>query len=47
MLRRETETIQRTFADEARAMRAIPEDHGLLRMRRAIDWGAVEAELAP
>ena len=47
MLRREAETVQRTFADEARAMRAIPEDHALLRMRRAIDWGAVEAELAP
>jgi IS5 family transposase len=47
MLRREAATIQRTFADEARAMRAIPEDHVLLRIRRAIDWGAVEAELAP
>lgn len=46
MLRRETTTVQRTFADEARAMRAIPEDHLLLRLRRAIDWGAVEAELA-
>jgi IS5 family transposase len=45
MLRREAKTVQRTFADEARAMRAIPEDHVLLRMRRAIDWAAVETAL--
>ena len=45
MLRREAETTQRTFADQARAMLAIPEDHVLLRMRRAIDWVAVETAL--
>jgi transposase len=45
MLRREAETTQRTFADQARAMRAIPEDHGLLRMRRAIDWAVLETAL--
>jgi IS5 family transposase len=45
MLRREAETTQGTFADQARAMRAIPDDHVLLRMRRAIDWAAVEATL--
>ena len=45
MLRREAETTQRTFADQAHAMRAVPEDHVLLRMRRMIDWGAVETAL--
>jgi hypothetical protein len=38
MLRREAETTRGTFADQARAMRAVPDDHVLLRMRRAIDW---------
>lgn len=46
MLRRDAEPTQRSFADEARAMRAVPEDHLLLRMRRAIDWTAVDAALA-
>ncbi len=45
MRRRETETTQRTFADQARAMRAVPEDHALLRMRRAIDWAVLETAL--
>jgi IS5 family transposase len=46
MLRREAETTQRTFADQARAMRAVPEDHVLLRMRRAIDWAGLETALS-
>lgn len=46
MLRRDAEPTQRTFADAARAVRAVPEDHVLLRMGRAVDWGAVDATLA-
>lgn len=46
MLRRDGEPIQRSFADEARAMRAVPEDHPLLRMRQAIEWTAVDVALA-
>jgi IS5 family transposase len=42
-----TKSPPKTFADQARAVRAVPEDHVLLRMRRAIDWDAVEGELAP
>jgi IS5 family transposase len=45
MLRRDAEAMQWTFADQARAMRAVPEDHVLLRMRRAIDWAALETAL--
>ena len=45
MLRREAETTQRTFADQARAMRAVPEDHSLLGMRWVIDWAALETAL--
>jgi hypothetical protein len=45
MLRREAETTQWTFADQARAMRAVPEDHVLLRMRWAIDWAGLETAL--
>lgn len=47
MLRRDAEPSQGSFADLARAVRAVPADHALLRMSRAIDWAAVEAELAP
>lgn len=47
MLRRDGEPMQGSFAELARAVRAVPEDHVLLRMRGAIDWAAVEAELAP
>lgn len=46
MLRRDGEPTQRSFADEARAVRAVPEDHLLLRLRRAIDWTVVDAALA-
>ena len=45
MLRRDGEPKQVTFADQARAVQAVPEDHHLLRMRRAADWAAVEAQL--
>lgn len=47
MLRRDGEPKQWVFADQARAVRAVPDDHVLLQMRRTIDWTAVEAELAP
>lgn len=46
MLRRDGEPKQPTFADQARAVRAVPQDHVLLQMARAIDWGAVEQGLA-
>jgi IS5 family transposase len=46
MLRRDAERSQGSFADLARAVRTVPEEHVLLRMRRAIDWAAVESELA-
>ncbi len=46
MLRREAETTQWTFADQARARRAVPDDHVLLRMRRAIDWAPIEHALS-
>ncbi|MGH7361951.1 MAG: transposase, partial [Candidatus Methylomirabilales bacterium] len=46
MVRRDGEPKQVTFADQARAVRAVPADHGLLRMHRAGDWAAVEAHLA-
>ncbi len=45
MLRRDGEPKQVTFADQARAARAVPPDHRLLRMHRAVDWAAVEAQL--
>jgi hypothetical protein len=45
MIRRDGEHKQRTFGDEARAMAAVPQEHLLLRMRRVIDWAAVEKEL--
>lgn len=46
MLRRDAEPSQGSFAELARAVRTVPEEHVLLRMRRAIDWAAVESELA-
>ena len=45
MIRHDGEPKQRTFGDEARAMAAVPHDHVLLRMKRVIDWAAVEKEL--
>jgi len=45
MIRRDGEHKQRTFGDEARAMAAVPHEHVLLRMKRVIDWAAVEKEL--
>lgn len=47
MLRRDREPKQATFADQAQAARSVPEDHPLLQMKRAADWDALEAELAP
>ncbi len=46
MVRRDGEPKQVTFADQARAARAVPADHLLLRMARAADWAAVEAQVA-
>lgn len=46
MLRRDREPKQTTFADQARAALSVPEEHPLLQMKRAVDWDAVEAELA-
>ena len=46
MLRRDREPRQRSFADQARAARAVPDDHVLMRMKRAADWNAVEDALA-
>lgn len=45
MLRRDGEPKQLSFADQARAVRSVPEDHPLLQMKRAVDWDAVEEEL--
>jgi IS5 family transposase len=45
MVRSDGEPKQASFADQARAARAVPADHLLLRMHRAADWAAVEAEL--
>ena len=45
MSRREEKAKQPTFADQARAARAVPEDHILMRMKRAADWEAVDKEL--
>jgi IS5 family transposase len=44
-MRREEEPKQSSFADEARAMQAVPQEHLLLRMGRAIQWAAVEKQL--
>lgn len=46
MLRREREGAQPTFADLASAAQSVPEDHILMRMKRAVDWEAVEEKLA-
>ncbi len=46
MRRRAAEPSQGSFADLARAVRTVPEEHVPLRMRRAIDGAAVESELA-
>ncbi len=45
MLRRDGEPKQVTFADQARAARAVPSDPPLLRLHRAVDWAAVETPL--
>lgn len=44
MLRRDGEPSQGSFADLARAVRTVPEEHVLLRIRRAIRW---KPSLAP
>ena len=46
MLRRDQGAKQPTFADQTRAAQAVPEDHVLIRMKRAADWSAVESALA-
>ena len=46
MLRQDGEPKQWAFADQARAVRAVPADHVLMRMRRTVDWAAAERELA-
>ena len=46
MLRRDGEPKQWAFADQARAVRAVPADHVLMQMRRTVDWAAAERELA-
>ncbi len=46
MRRRDDEPKQRALADLARAVRAVPEEHVLMRMHRAVGWAAVEAQLA-
>ncbi|MBM3890736.1 MAG: transposase [Verrucomicrobia bacterium] len=46
MLRRDRDPKQRSFADQARAMRAVPEEHLLMRMKRAADWNAIDDMLA-
>jgi IS5 family transposase len=45
MLRRDDEPKQWAFADQARAVRAVPADHVLMQMRRTVDWAAAEREL--
>jgi len=45
MMRRDDEAKQRSFGDEASAMAAVPADHILLKMGRAIEWAAIEKEL--
>lgn len=42
MLRRDEQPKQQTFFDQARAMQSVPEDHLLMRMKRAADWKGVE-----
>jgi IS5 family transposase len=37
---------QQTFGDILRVGRAIPQDHELMLMRKAVDWTGLEAELA-
>lgn len=46
MLRRDKGAKQPTFADQTRAAQSVPENHDLMSMKRAVDWNAVEAELA-
>ncbi len=46
MLRREEKAKQPTFADQARAAQAVPEDHVLMRMKRAVNWDGVETALS-
>lgn len=46
MFRREIERKQASFLDQSRAVQSVPEDHPLMQMKRAVDWKAVETELA-
>ncbi len=46
MLRREGEVRQPGFGDQSRAARSVPANHQLLQMKQAVDWAAVEQQLA-
>lgn len=46
MLRREGEARQPGFGDQSRAAQSVPANHQLLQMKRAVDWAAVEQQLA-
>lgn len=47
MMRREAELPrQLSFADLSLARRLVPRDHELLQMLRAVDWAALEEQLA-
>ena len=47
MLKRDREPKQITLADRARAALAVPEEHILIRMKRAADWNSIDEALAP
>lgn len=46
MHRRDKGDKQPTFGDQTRAAQSVPDDHDLMRMKRAVDWNGVEAALA-
>lgn len=46
MFRGDVEHKQVSFMDQSRAMQSVPGDHPLMRMKHAVDWKAVETELA-
>ena len=47
MFRRDNKKKQQTFADQSAAMRSVPQEHILLRMKRAVEWEEVDEALAP
>jgi len=46
VLRRDVEHKQASFLDQSRAVQSVPDDHPLMQMKRAVDWKAVETQLA-